>query len=178
MLEGSGADINANWNLVNYRHARASQLVLVVKNLHANAGDARDESSIPRLGRSPGGGHGDLLQYSCLENPMDEESGGLPSMGSHRIRHNWSNLTYMLEQTCQGIQIVQFTWFSVVSHLTKFLSMEASDIKAAFMLFKVWIVLTEKRVCRKSCKQHLLLGDNMYISILKNLESFAMKELL
>ena len=66
----------------------ASQVALVVKNLHANTVDARDESSIPRLGRSPGGGHGDSLQYSCLENPMDEESGGLRSMGSHRIRHN------------------------------------------------------------------------------------------
>ena len=66
----------------------ASQLALVVKNLHANAVEARDESSIPRLGRSPGGGHGDSLQYSCLENPMDEESGGLQFMGSHRIRYN------------------------------------------------------------------------------------------
>ena len=36
-----------------------------------NAGDARDTGSIPQLGRSPGGGHGNLLQYSCLENPMD-----------------------------------------------------------------------------------------------------------
>ena len=36
-----------------------------------NAGDARDMGSIPRLGRSPGGGNGNLLQYSCLENPMD-----------------------------------------------------------------------------------------------------------
>ena len=96
ILEGSDTDINANWNLVNYRHARASQLVLVVKNLHANTGDARDESSIPRLGRSPGGGHGDSLQYSCLENPMDEDSGGLQSMGSHRIRHNWSDWAHIL----------------------------------------------------------------------------------
>ena len=37
----------------------------------ANAGDARDAGSIPGLGRSPGGGHGNPLQYSCLENPMD-----------------------------------------------------------------------------------------------------------
>ena len=36
-----------------------------------NAGDAGDTGSIPRSGRSPGGGHGSLLQYSCLENPMD-----------------------------------------------------------------------------------------------------------
>ena len=44
---------------------------LVVKNMAANAGDVRDVGSIPGLGRSPGGGHGNPLQYSCLENPMD-----------------------------------------------------------------------------------------------------------
>ena len=43
----------------------------MVKNMAANAGDARDKGSIPGLGRSPGGGNGNLLQYSCLENPMD-----------------------------------------------------------------------------------------------------------
>ena len=43
----------------------------VVKNLLANAGAAGAEGSIPGLGRSPGGRHGNPLQYSCLENPMD-----------------------------------------------------------------------------------------------------------
>ena len=43
----------------------------VVKNSSANAGDAREEGSIPGLGRSPGAGNGNPLQYSCLENPMD-----------------------------------------------------------------------------------------------------------
>ena len=41
------------------------------KNPPANAGDARDEVSIPGSGRSPGEGHGNSLQYSCLENPME-----------------------------------------------------------------------------------------------------------
>ena len=49
----------------------ASQVALVVKNLPANAGDIRDAGSIPGWGRSPGGGHGNQLQYPCLENPMD-----------------------------------------------------------------------------------------------------------
>ena len=49
----------------------ASQVALVVKNPPANSGDARDMSSIPGSGRSPVGGHGNPLQYSCLENPMD-----------------------------------------------------------------------------------------------------------
>jgi len=43
----------------------------VIKNLPANAGDIRDSGSIPEWGRSPGGGHGNPLQYCCLENPMD-----------------------------------------------------------------------------------------------------------
>ena len=43
----------------------------MVKNPPADAGDVRDVSSIPGSGRSPGGGHGNPLQYSCLENPMD-----------------------------------------------------------------------------------------------------------
>ena len=46
-------------------------VTLVVKNPPANAGDIRDAGSIPESGRSPGGGHGNPLQYSCLENPMD-----------------------------------------------------------------------------------------------------------
>ena len=46
-------------------------MVIVVKNLPANAGDERDVGSIPGPGRSPGGGPGDPLQHSCLENPMD-----------------------------------------------------------------------------------------------------------
>ena len=43
----------------------------MVKNLPASAEDLRDVGWIPGLGRSPGGGRGDTLQYSCLENPMD-----------------------------------------------------------------------------------------------------------
>ena len=49
----------------------ASQVALVVKNAPANAGDMRDAGLIPGLGRSPGGEHGNPLQYSCLENPID-----------------------------------------------------------------------------------------------------------
>ena len=49
----------------------ASQVALVVKNLPASVGDVRDPGSVPGSGRSPGGGHGNSLQYCCLENPMD-----------------------------------------------------------------------------------------------------------
>ena len=43
----------------------------MVKNPHANVGDATDTGSVPELGRSPEGGNGNQLQYSCLRNPMD-----------------------------------------------------------------------------------------------------------
>ena len=60
----------------------------MVKNLPAMQ---EDPGAIPGLERSSGGGHGNPLQHSCLENPI-EESGGLQSMGSQKVRHNWSNL--------------------------------------------------------------------------------------
>ena len=46
-------------------------MVLAIKNLPADVGDVRDTGSINASGRSPGGGHGNSVQYSCLENPMD-----------------------------------------------------------------------------------------------------------
>ena len=49
----------------------ASQVVPVVKKIPASTVDVRDTGSIPGLGRSPGEGHSNPLQYSCLENPMD-----------------------------------------------------------------------------------------------------------
>ena len=58
----------------NYPCCGASWLAPVVKNPPANAGDIRDMGSIPGSGRSPEGGHGHPLQYSCLENPMDRQS--------------------------------------------------------------------------------------------------------
>ena len=53
-----------------------------------NAGDSGDVGLIPGLRPSPGEGYGDPLQYSCLEDPQREESGGLQSIGSQRVRHD------------------------------------------------------------------------------------------
>ena len=60
----------------------------VVKNLPVSAGDA---GSIPGSGRSPGEGNGNPLQYSCLEIPWTEESGGLQSMGSQKSQTQLSD---------------------------------------------------------------------------------------
>ena len=59
----------------------------MVNNLPASAGYLGDASSIPGLGRSPEGGHGNPLQYSSLENPMDKGPGRPQSIGSQRVRH-------------------------------------------------------------------------------------------
>ena len=59
------------WLLRKYTNERASQETLVVKNPPAKAGDSRDVGSIPGSRRSLGGGHGNPLQYPCLDNPMD-----------------------------------------------------------------------------------------------------------
>ena len=69
----------------------ASQMVLVVKNLTDNAGDTRGVVLIPKSGKSPGGRHGNPLQYSWLENPMGQEPGGLQSTGSQ----SWTRLKWL-----------------------------------------------------------------------------------
>ena len=70
-----------------HTYTQASQVLLVVKNPPANAGDIRDVDLITGSERSPGGGHGNSFLY-CLENLMDREACGLQSMGSQIVRHN------------------------------------------------------------------------------------------
>ena len=66
---------------------RASQVSLVVRNPPANVGHVRDGGLIPGSGKSPGGGHGNSLQYSCLENPMDR---GAWWDTAHRVEKSWT----------------------------------------------------------------------------------------
>ena len=60
--------------IISCRHTETSQVVLVIKNPPANAGNIKDAGLIPGLGRSPRAGRGNSLQYSCLENPMDRRA--------------------------------------------------------------------------------------------------------
>ena len=64
-------------------------MALVVKNPPANAGDIRDTGSIPRLGKSPGGGHDNPLQYSCLETPTGRGAwrAAVHEVAKSRTRH-------------------------------------------------------------------------------------------
>ena len=61
-----------------------SNLGVSVENVPASAGDVGDVGLIPGLGRSPGGGNGNPLQYSCLGNPTDRGACGLQSIGSQK----------------------------------------------------------------------------------------------
>ena len=70
-----------------YTHIHTHQVSLVVKSLPANTLDLRDSGSIFGLGRSSGGGHGNPLQYSCLENPMDT---GAWWAIVHRLAKSWT----------------------------------------------------------------------------------------
>ena len=69
-----------------------SQVALVVKNLPAGAGDLKVVGSVSRSGRSPGEGNGYPLQYSCLENPMDRQPGGLYRVPfcDHGVTKSWT----------------------------------------------------------------------------------------
>ena len=74
-----------------------SRVVVMVKNLPANAGDVKDAGLIPGLGRSPGGGHGNPFHYSCLENPMDR---GASKATVHRVTQSWTLLKQFSMHAC------------------------------------------------------------------------------
>ena len=77
---------------------RVSQVALVVKNPTANAGDIRHTSSIPGLGRSPGEGHGNPFQNSCLENPMKK---GAWWASVHSITKSQALLKWLSMHVCR-----------------------------------------------------------------------------
>ena len=79
------------WILVK---VRVSQVAQVVKNLPAKAGTAGDTGSIRELGRSPGGGNGNPLQYSCLENSMDRRAWWATV---HGVERDWAHRGLMKE---------------------------------------------------------------------------------
>ena len=72
---GKGINQEFGMNIYTVPYIRSvSQVALVVKSPPASAGDIGDPGSIPGFGRSPAEGHGNSLQYSCLENPMDRRA--------------------------------------------------------------------------------------------------------
>ena len=103
-------------------------MVLVVKNLPANEGDIRDKGSIPRSERSPGGGHGNPLQYSCLENPMDR---GAWRATVHRVARSQTRLKRL--STAQKKPASETVWMEAgflhpVPSLTTLVKLTSSNL--------------------------------------------------
>ena len=92
-----------------------SLVVLVVKNPPASAGDIRDAGLIPESGRSPAGGHGNPLQYSCLENSMDR---GAWRATVHRVAKSRTQLKWLSThnlQFCFFLVAVKYISFDTIS---------------------------------------------------------------
>ena len=87
--------------------SRVFQVAPMIKNLPGKEGEARDESSTPRMGRSHEVGNGNSLHFSCLENPT-EQSGRLQLMGSQRVGHEWViEHNGAIEHTCtRSLQVI------------------------------------------------------------------------
>ena len=90
----------------------ALQVALVVKNLPASAGDIRDLGSIPGLGRSPGEGHDNPLQYSCLKNPMDRgdwrATGYWVAKSQKWLTHNILSTVIILMSVNKVVKMVEY----------------------------------------------------------------------
>ena len=95
----------------------------MVKNPPANAGDIGDVGSIPGSGRSPGGGHGNPLQSSCLENPMDRGAWWATVLGVTKSQ-------IQLKRLCMHVHSesgILHLWFPPQIHIHKFILRRISD---------------------------------------------------
>ena len=101
---------------------KASQVVLVVKNLPANAGNVKDARSIPGSGRFPGGEYmATHPSVPAWRIPWTEESGGLWSVGWQRIGHDWSNSACM--HACRWLKkrwLIGYNWYLCEYHFCLF----------------------------------------------------------
>ena len=120
----------------------ASQVVLVVKNPLTNAGNIRHVGLIPGSGRSPGGGHGHPLQYSCLENPMDR---GSWRATVHRITKSHTqrlSIHTHAHVNCISIKLGGKTWLYIYKKERPFI--KPSSVKpfecATYFLLGPWLM--------------------------------------
>ena len=98
------------WIMPPHRYLWPSQVALVIKN--PPAGDISDANLIPESGRSPGGGHGHPLQYSCLENPMDRGAllATVHGVAKSQTRLDWLSTHRYLYSNPSKLGICYFTW--------------------------------------------------------------------
>ena len=111
-------------------------------NLPASAGDLRGVGSIPGLGRSPGGGHGNPLQYSCLENPMD--------------RGAWWAIVHRVAKS--QTQLKQHNTHTMVLYISKTYSLPCIDL-LDFFFFLPW------GIYRDYCSIGYTLRNEAYLTL-------------
>ena len=116
---------------------------LVVKNLPANAGDIRDAGSVPGWERSPGGRHGNPLQYSHLEESMDRGAWRLQPTGLYRVWHDWSDLAHMHKKLEILNKVVQKgrLWHSANWHCMNVEKFKVEWSLVRFSLHKNFLIL-------------------------------------
>ena len=117
-------------------YKRASQVALMAKDPPAKAGDIRDVDFIFGSGRSPGGGHGNPLEYSCLENPMDREAWRLTV---HRVAS--VGLKRLGTQAVQKSQVFLYSLIKIFFSVNKLSQMtySISDQVSLFVQFSIFI---------------------------------------
>ena len=98
----SGISLLVQWLRLHAPTAEASEVALVVRNLPGNAGVVRDAGLILGLVKFPGGGHGNPLQYSCLENPMDR---GAWWAIVHEVAKSWTRLKQLSTHALQAVPV-------------------------------------------------------------------------
>ena len=118
--------------LSNFTFFWASQVALLVKNSPANARDVRDAGLIAGQGRSPGGGHDNPVQYSCLEKPMDGGAWSATVHGVAKSQTRLSDFTHSLRLFCKGtgslynsncsvqVPISQLSWSVLIVNIHPF----------------------------------------------------------
>ena len=118
----------------------------MVKNVPADTADMRDMSLIPRLGRSPGGGHGNPLQCSCLENPMDR---GAWQAKVRRVTKSWTRTLLKRLSTQAPIRVSPPSWASPPPLLppTQVITERQAGLPVLHSTFSPAIYFTHGSIC-------------------------------
>ena len=151
-------------------------MVLVVKNLPANAGDTNDADLIPRSGRSPRGGRGNPLQISCLENPMD--------------RGAWWAIVYQIrsDQSLSHVRLFATPWIAAHQASVSITNSQSTQIHGPITSWEIYedtmetvrksvflgSKITADGDCSHEIKRYFLLGRK----IMTNLDSKVKAEAL
>ena len=126
----------------------------LVKNPPANEGDSGDVGLIPGLGRSPGGGNGNPLQYSCLRNPMDR---GACQATVYRVTKSWTQLsTHNNNKVFQILfsvvleKILASSWITIYSTCTKGWTSKQCPLRIELGI-KGWTIFSRPRTRTTHC---------------------------